>query len=78
MSDPRINKWVDFVDRVAWTFIMSFAGTIVVLGLDDWMQALSVAVVAALGAAVKTGAAQRIGNSGIGDAVPGASVIKNS
>lgn len=71
-----INRWIDLLDRVAWTFIQTFAATMVVLGVNDWGQDLGVAAIAGLFAALKTIAAQRVGSSSLGDAVPGASVIK--
>jgi hypothetical protein len=78
MEDARINKWVDFLDRTAWTFIQTTGASLVVLGFDGWKEALAAGVLAAAGAGGKTVVAQRVGNSGVGDAVPGASVVKTT
>jgi hypothetical protein len=77
----RINKYVDLLDRLVWTFIQCFLGYTLVDALSDsvngdWKATLSVAGVAALIAAGKTVVAQNIGDSGLGDAIPGASVVE--
>lgn len=74
----RINKWLDFVDRTAWTFIVAFAGAIIVSGFDGWKEALGIAGLAALGTGAKVGVAQNVGDSGLGDAIPGRSVVEDS
>lgn len=74
--DARFNKWIDFLDRTIWTFVMSFCASLVGLGFDDWKEAVGIALLAALGTGAKVGVAQNVGDSGLGDAVPGASVIK--
>lgn len=72
-----INRWVDLVDRTAWAFVLSYASSLITLGWNSWHgSALSIAGMTALGALVKTGGAQQIGNSPIGDALPGVSVVK--
>lgn len=69
--DVRINKWLDFLDRVGWTFVQAYVASAVVLGFDDWRQSLGVAAGAALVAAGKVVVAQRSGSDDLGAAVPG-------
>jgi len=67
----RVNKARDFVERVAWTAIQAFAATAIVTGFDDWALTLKVAGGAAVIAALKVIAAQNVGDSGDGAAIPG-------
>lgn len=72
----KVNRWVDLIDRVGWTFIQTLAATWIVMGANfDW-DVLKAALLAAAISAAKVVIAQRVGNSPIGDAVPGASVVK--
>lgn len=75
MTTFTVHRWVDLVDRAGWTFVQAFAATLLVLGLDDWRKSLASAAVAGAIAAVKTMAGQQTGESPLGDAVPGASVL---
>jgi hypothetical protein len=72
----RINRWIDLLDRVAWTFVQAFAATLIVLGFDNWRDSLGAAAIAGALAAVKVVAAQNVGDSKLGDGVPGASVVE--
>lgn len=76
----RINKWIDLVDRAAWTAIQSSAAvvgaTVIKDGRVDWNLVWLTCVFATAGAIAKVMAAQNLGDSGLGDAVPGASVVK--
>ena len=76
MANARINKWLDLLDRAGWTFIQTFGGTLVVFGFNDWKMNLGAAAVAAIGSALKTTVAQRTGDSGAGDLIPGKDVIE--
>jgi len=67
----QVNKWLDFLDRVGWTFVQAYIGSAIVLGMDDWRQSLGVALGAALVAAGKVVVAQRSGSDDLGAAVPG-------
>lgn len=71
MNDVRVNKWLDLLDRVGWTFLQSLVGAFVVLGWSDWKEALGIAGGAALVAAGKVLVAQRSGDDDLGAAVPG-------
>lgn len=72
----RINKWLDLIDRVAWTFIASFVGTWSAFGFDvDW-DVVKAALVSAAITAAKVVVGQNVGNSPIGDVIPGASVVE--
>lgn len=71
MNDVRVNKWLDLLDRVGWTFLQAFAGTMLVLGFDDWKQSLGASLAAAAIAVVKVLAAQNSGSNNLGAAVPG-------
>ncbi len=76
----RINKWIDLLDRAAWTAIQAslgvIAGTSIAHGGIDWTVVGWSCLVATAAALVKVMAAQQIGDSGLGDAVPGATVIE--
>lgn len=76
MIQVRINRWVDLIDRTAYAFVLSLAASFIALGWDSWRTALSIAGMTAFGAVVKTTGAQQIGDSPIGDAVPGASTLE--
>jgi hypothetical protein len=71
MRDVRINRWLDLLDRVGWTFMQAYVGSAVVLGLDDWRQSLGIAGGAAIVAAGKVLVAQNTGSINLGAAVPG-------
>lgn len=78
----RINKYVDLLDRLAWTFIQCFLGYTLADALSDsinggWTDIITVSAIAALISAGKTVAAQNVGDSGLGDALPGLSVIRS-
>lgn len=76
MIAVRLNKWVDLVDRTAWAFILTMFSAFCVFGFDSWRPVLATAALAAFAAGGKATAAQNIGSSPIGDAVPGASVLE--
>lgn len=67
----RVNKYLDFLERVGWTAIQAFAATALVTGFDDWALTGKIAGTAAVGAALKVVAAQQFGDRGSGDAIPG-------
>lgn len=67
----KVNRWLDLLDRVGWTFLQAFAGTLLVLGFDDWKQSLGASLAAAVIAVVKVVAAQQSGSNDLGAAVPG-------
>jgi hypothetical protein len=71
MRDVRINRWLDLLDRVGWTFLQAFAGTMVVLGFNDWEDALKASAGAGLIAVGKVLVAQNTGSNNLGAAVPG-------
>lgn len=73
----RINKWVDLLDRTAWTFLMTLFSSFIIWGFDSWKPVLAAAALAAFGTGGKTTVAQNVGDSGLGDAVPGKSVVKS-
>ena len=70
----RVNKYLDFLERVSWTAIQAAAGAvIVVLTTPDmtWQNGAKVVGIAAVVAAMKVLAAQQVGDRGSGDAIPG-------
>ena len=72
----KVNKLVDFVERVAWTAIQSFLGVLIAADLTgsvDWGTVLYAALIAGGIAAAKGVGAQQVG-SGAGDLGPGPSV----
>lgn len=75
-----INRWVDLIDRAAWTFVEVFLGSLggisVATGGVHWSATLWSSVFATAGAVAKVMIAQRVGKSPMGDAVPGASAME--
>lgn len=72
--DVNVDRVKDFVERVAWTAIQSAAAVLLVeLASDDvdWGNALKVAGIASLIAALKVIAAQQWGSNSDGAAIPG-------
>lgn len=67
----RVNRTKDFIERVVWTAIAAAAAAAASSGFTDWRLTLEVAGFAALAAALKVIAAQQVGDSGSGDAIPG-------
>jgi hypothetical protein len=70
----RVNKWLDLLDRVAWTAIQAAAGaTLAALVTDGmtWEAALVAVGTATLLAVCKVLVAQRMGTDELGAAVPG-------
>ena len=67
----KVNRKRDFVERVVWTALIAFVATAGATDLSDWRLTVKVAGLAGLAAALKVLAAQRIGTSGGGDAIPG-------
>lgn len=65
---PRVNKWLDLLDRVGWTAVQAAAGALALYlsgqGVLTWKGAGIVVVVAVLGAIVKVTVGQ---NTGEGD-----------
>jgi len=54
MSNPRVNKWLDLLDRVGWTAIQAAAAAVIVIlttsdgmGWEDGAKFVGVAVVVA-------------------------------
>jgi hypothetical protein len=74
MTHVRVNRWLDFLDRVGWTAIQAACGaTVVVLTSDgvNWEEGAKMVGVAAAVATLKVVAAQRAGKTDLGSAVPG-------
>ena len=72
-NNPKVNQWLDFLERVVWTGIQSFAGAmIVVLTADsvDWEQGLAFAGITTLLAACKVIAGQHFGADESGAILP--------
>lgn len=70
----RINRWLDFLDRVGWTALQAAAGAVVVVLTEQdisWQAAVKFVLVAAVLAAAKVVAAQNSGRDDLGAAVPG-------
>lgn len=75
----RINKWLDFLDRVGWTALQAgAAAAIVAFQSSDisWQDALKMVGIAAGIAACKVVLAQRAGDDDLGAAVPGSVIEK--
>ena len=66
----QINKMKDFIERVGWTAIQAAAGAVLDLMISGEISLRAVGYAAAI-AALKVVVAQRVGDSGSGDAIPG-------
>lgn len=69
-----VNRWKDFVERVSWTAIQAAgAAGITALSSPDltWDTGLKFVGIAAALAVLKVLAAQQVGSTGNGDAIPG-------
>lgn len=67
----KVNRWLDLLDRVGWTFVQAYIGSAIVLGLDGWKESIGIAAGAAVVAAGKVVLAQKAGDDDLGAAVPG-------
>ncbi|HVL53949.1 MAG TPA: hypothetical protein VM344_06775 [Vitreimonas sp.] len=70
MGNVRVNRMLDFVERVGWTAIQAAAGAlldVLTTGELTW-RAVGYAVAIA---ALKVIVAQRFGDTPTGDAIPG-------
>lgn len=70
----RVNKARDFIERVSWTAIQAgAAAAITALSSPDltWSTGLKFVGTAAALAILKVLAAQNVGSTGSGDAIPG-------
>jgi hypothetical protein len=72
MDNPRVNKWVDFLERVIWTALQSAAGAVIVTLSSDveWKQALAFVGITTLAAVAKVVVGQRIGEDQTGAILP--------
>jgi hypothetical protein len=72
---PRVNRWLDFIDRVAWTFIVTFPAMLsadALLNADaSWQMKLLAPALASLFTSLKVVAAQNVGDNALGAGVPG-------
>lgn len=70
----RVNRWLDFADRVGWTLVQSAAAAAVTALMSDnisWAAAAKFVAIAAAIAVCKVVAAQNTGSDDLGAAVPG-------
>ena len=70
----KVNKVKDFIERVGWTAFQAAAGSVIVVLTAPNMtveNGAKVVGIAAVVAACKVIVAQRFGNRGSGDAIPG-------
>jgi hypothetical protein len=75
---PRVNKWLDLIDRAGWTAVQAAAGAIVAyLAFDDigWEEGLVFVGTAALVAVVKVVIGQNTGAEQTGSLI-GQAVIE--
>ena len=72
MTSVRVNRWVDFGERVAWTAIQAAGASLIVVLTSDmtWEQGLATVGIATGIAAAKVAAAQRIGRDDLGALPP--------
>ncbi len=76
--NPRVNKWLDLLDRVGWTAIQAVAGAlVVVLSEDDigWEAAAKFVAVAVIVAIAKVVVGQNTGSGDDGSLI-GTNVIE--
>src|SRR5262245_26530366 len=70
--DPRVNKWLDLLDRAGWTAVQAACGAAVAaLATDaiDWTSALVMIGTATLVAVAKVVIGQRTGPEGTGSLI---------
>jgi hypothetical protein len=65
---PRVDKWLDLLDRAGWTAIQATAGVAAAVLLADmsWKEALITVVVATAGAVLKVKVGQNTGSDDTG------------
>lgn len=77
---PRINRWLDFLDRVAWTSVQTLGGTLAADSIFNanlgWKEKLGIPVLSAVFAAVKVVIAQNTGKDNLGSLTPGEVIEK--
>ncbi len=76
--NPRVNRWLDLLDRVGWTAIQAIAGAlVVVLSEDDigWEAAVKFVAVAVVVAIAKVVVGQNTGSGDDGSLI-GTAVIE--
>jgi len=70
---PRVNKWLDLVDRAGWTGIQAAAATLALYlsgeGVLTWKGAGILVVGALLGAIAKVGIGQNTGSDDTGSLI---------
>jgi len=73
MNNPRVNKWLDLLDRVGWTGIQAAAGALALYlsgqGVLTWKGAGIVVGVAILGAIAKVTVGQNTGTDDTGSLI---------
>lgn len=72
--NPRINKWLDLLDRVGWTAVEAGSGatlTVLTGATLGWRAGLTMIGATTLTAVVKVVLAQRTGSNALGSLVPG-------
>ncbi len=71
----RVNRWLDFLDRVGWTAIYGIASAVIIAfdsdALLSWQTAAKLVGLQVAMAVVKVLSAQRVGDNDLGAAVPG-------
>lgn len=70
----KVNRWLDFADRVGWTAIQAAAAAVLVVVTSSgvsWGEAAKFVGVAVIVAVAKVVIAQRSGSDDLGAAVPG-------
>jgi hypothetical protein len=75
---PRVNKWLDLLDRVGWTAVQAAAGAVIAWLLTDevgWRAALAFVGTATLIAVCKVVVGQNAGSDGTGSLI-GTAVIE--
>ena len=71
MTEPRVNKRLDLLDRAGWTAIQAIAGGVAagaIFGLD-WQAALTTILVATAGAVLKVKIGQNTGSDNSGSLI---------
>jgi hypothetical protein len=75
---PRVNKWLDLVDRVGWTAVQAAAGAVIAWLLTDevgWQAALTFVGTATVIAVCKVIVGQNVGPDDTGSLI-GTAVIE--
>lgn len=69
-TSTKRRRWADAAERLLKTLLQAFAGAVIVVGLDDWKEALYAGGVAAALSLLSSVSSWKIGNGETASALP--------